>query len=540
MLVVGDEGAILIYMQGDKVLRRMFAASAQEGDVKSFRDLLAQDPDAPVRILVDIMDQSYLQQALPPVSSMSVNKLIKRRLERDFDPEDLKGALLIGRETSGRRDWNYLFIAVPNSPHLRQWIEFTQELPNLLSGIYLLPVETQFFMAQLAKAVTQESGKKSAEWQLLVSHHKVGGFRQIVFRNGKLIFTRMAQPIGDAMPDVIAGNIEQEIISTSEYLRRLSYNDDAGLDLYVMVSQDIKQYVDITSIKLNGNYVLTPYEAAQHLKLQQAALPGDHYGDVIMGACFGQQQKPYLKITTPKTLKLEQLYFTNLGVKYGAMAITALALLYSGYKGYEIANLSGDVSFQEANLKENQQSFQEIQDLTQTLPHNIDKITDVVGLYEKLSEVKNNPLLVVIDFIDVVGTIDNIRIKRFDWKASDLPKEDAATDFSALPTDGAAAPLQPNQFSATFDVEFLDQKGNLEKFIEEFGAFYKKLQNKFSNYEVSYSKLPGTFEGGESRIISIGEETPVAPGTTPTGEENFVVKVTITGPKADGTQETPN
>ena len=58
-------------------------------------------------------------------------------------------------------------------------------------------------------------------WKFLVTHNKVGGFRQVILRDGRAIFTRLTQPVGEVTPAVVAGNIEQEITSTIEYMNRL-------------------------------------------------------------------------------------------------------------------------------------------------------------------------------------------------------------------------------------------------------------------------------------------------------------------------------
>ncbi len=99
----GDEGAILIYNQGKTVQSRQFGPDASQQGLNELSQSLAKDPRAPMMIVIDTMDQSYVQQTLPPVSSLSVNKLIKHRLARDFGANDIKGAILLGREKTGRK-----------------------------------------------------------------------------------------------------------------------------------------------------------------------------------------------------------------------------------------------------------------------------------------------------------------------------------------------------------------------------------------------------------------------------------------------------
>jgi hypothetical protein len=51
----------------------------------------------------------------------------------------------------------------------------------------------------------------------------------VILKDGRIIFTRLTQPVGELMTDVIAGNIEQEMASTVEYMKRLSFSPSQGL-----------------------------------------------------------------------------------------------------------------------------------------------------------------------------------------------------------------------------------------------------------------------------------------------------------------------
>ena len=204
-LFLGDEGAILVYMKGATVLSRQFAPDAEEANLKVFQDVLSQDKRAPLYFIIDTMDQVFVQQTLPPVSSLSVGKLIKRRLDRDFGANDIKGALKMGREQTGRKDWNFLMVSVERTPYISSWLDFAAELPNRFAGIYLFSVEGERIIRYFEKAFSTPQDDGVSRWKLLVSHNKVGGFRQVILRDGRMVFTRMTQPIGDPTPEVIAG-----------------------------------------------------------------------------------------------------------------------------------------------------------------------------------------------------------------------------------------------------------------------------------------------------------------------------------------------
>ena len=192
ILTIGDEGTILVVTDGKNMLKRMFINSPASTE---FKDVLAEYPKAPIYILVDVVDQAYIQHTLPPVSSLNIGKLVNRKLAKDFDASDLKAAIPLGREKSGRKDWNFLFVSVRNIPPFSDWVDVISNVPNKFGGIYLLPLEAMNYLKVLQKHYIDKNTQPSG-WQIIVSHNRVGGFRQIVFRNNKIVFTRIAQPIG--------------------------------------------------------------------------------------------------------------------------------------------------------------------------------------------------------------------------------------------------------------------------------------------------------------------------------------------------------
>ncbi len=70
-------------------------------------------------------------------------------------------------------------------------MNLVHELPNRFLGVYLVPVEAQDFITAISGALPAE--KDPAQLQILVTHNKVSGYRQVVLKDGVLIFTRLTQ-----------------------------------------------------------------------------------------------------------------------------------------------------------------------------------------------------------------------------------------------------------------------------------------------------------------------------------------------------------
>lgn len=475
---IGDEGTILVLLEGKSVTRRIYAPAADAENIMAFQDLLESAPDAPIYALVDMIDQSYMKQTLPPVAKLSVQKLIKRRLERDFGPEDITGALLLGREDGGRKDWNYMLISLSGSPQLLQWLDFILELPNPFEGIHLVPVESLSFL----NAISQKKfGREKSSWQLLVCHNKVGGFRQVIFKDGKLTFTRLAQPIGDSSPEVVAGSVEQEIGNTIEYLKRLSYTDDQGLDCLVVVSAEIKQYIEPVKIKARNVSLLTPFEVNEILGFDRAALPEDHYADVIFSAAFGLLSEKILALHS----KYSQQLLTLRKARLGTIAAAAMVILVIG--GYGTTTLFDTLpKLDEIQMLEKQvaqlSSDARPDELLKKLPPDIDRMDDVVTINNVFSENKNEIIEFILAFRST--SYGTVVVNRLTWKNSN-----SLTDrFSkALPN-----------LAIDMDVQFVNSGGSIDEFSGRAKEFLSRVKAAYPGFIVTSSKLPGILDQEQS------------------------------------------
>ncbi len=496
VLSVGDEGAILTLINGAKLELRLFANAPTSPDLAK---TLASNPTIPVYILVDVLDQAYLQHTLPPVSPLNIGKLVARRLEKDFAEQDIKAAIKLYREKSGRKDWNYLFVSVNNIPPFSDWIEAVVEAPNPFGGIYLLPIEAEGFLKKLS-ATNLPKGEKQPPWQVLVSHNRVGGFRQIVFKNNKVLFTRIAQPIGGLAPDVIAGNIEQETLNTVEYIRRLGFSDNSELDIYIIASEEVKAVLELSSLQARNISVLTPFDVATQLKLSNAAEKSDRFGDVVFATNFVASKQKNLKLNTPYTKKLDQLAMAQRFSYLAAFAAIPAIILMS------VVNIFGIFAMQEKVDQALQQKQRAQQDLDSKnaaraeLPPDGDTVVDVVRLNAKLTEESFLPFNFLSKFARVKGVNINVEDVTMDIEE----------DFSASST-----------VDAQLKALFLNTSGSLDRLLEDIDDFNEDIRQEFEGYEVTLSGLPGEDQS----------EINIDLGATTVEDEILTLEIGIKGPK---------
>ena len=561
VLLIGDEGAILVFIEDGAVSRRLFAPAPDAEQMDTIIKLFETHPEAPLYVLVDMIDQSYVRHSLPPVTPLGLNKLVQRRLDRDFSKEDIKGALNLGRETEGRKDWNFLLISLAHSETLKAWLETLYDLPNHLVGIYLVPVECEYIIQQLDQAMAGEHAplkslapppqalaeeskepeptkKKSPsllsklpdlpflpktsgngaeqndkpQWQILVSHNKVGGFRQVVLRNGKLIFTRLTQSVDDVQPEVAAGNVEQEVLNTIEYLKRLSFNPKHGVDIYIIVAQDIKNAISPLRFGATNCYILTPFEAAERLKLKQAVLSADKLGDIVLATTFGMLSKHRLKLASDTIRKLNTLYLGAKGLRLAAGAVGACLLVMLISKGIAWQSEYSRNSDLELELRVKNDEFRKLQADSELLPHNVNEVTDLISAHDILATNNPTPLDPVRTISSIVN--DNALIRTFSWNASNLYDRGGPKPYAG----------QQTEFNFLFEVVYNDE--NWESFQKNFDAFIENIRKQFPDYTISHDNLPGQFTAKES--LKVNFEDLEAESKGPPKGEVFDIRIRFT------------
>ncbi len=533
VLLLGDEGAILILTHKKKVVRRLYTNDAEPEHVKSLVELMESHPKCSVSILLDVLDQSYTRHTMPPVSALSVNQLVAKRLERDFSPEDIKGYIPLGREKTGRKDWNFLLISIHQSDLLKKWLDIILELPNPFDGVYLTPVEGQNYVKQIHSRLPKLEGGETPSWQMLVSHNKVGGFRQIVLHEGKLFFTRVAQASEDDAPAVTAGNIEQEIMNTIEYLRRMGFGEQDGLELFIVTSQEIKECVDNNKFGAVRAEVFTPNEVSDLLGFQQAALSGDRYGDIVMGTTFSSLGKRVLKLKLPYAETLAKLSMGRMALRAASVLIVLGSIAFSALGVVDYFSMTSKVDGFTNQESSKRSELQRIQQISAELPADAGQISELVSIWQALHERKPEP---PISFLRQIAKLkqENVRITQFEWDAK------TALDQAAPPTQqnrNLNAQTQTQDVGANADVvakitlQFVLEDPSEEVFIQEAQAYQEKASELFSQYVVTYER-PLTTESEEPQSIEVNfDEMP--DGKKMLAADELSITMVITGPKPE-------
>jgi hypothetical protein len=535
VLFLGDEGAILVHLKGREVISRQFVPDASQQNLDELLLTLKKDPKAPVLMVIDSMDQSYVQQTLPPVSSLSVGKLIKRRLDRDFAANDIKGALILGRENTQRKDWSFMMIAQERSPQLDIWLDFVRELPHRFLGIRLVAVEVEKITKVIHRA-RHPSTAKVPEWTFFLSHHKVSGFRQVILRNGRIVFTRLAQPLADANPEVMAGNIEQEVLSTIEYMKRLAFNPQAGLEIISVTSQAIRESIDYKKFNTDTVSGFTPFELAQQFGIIGATQTTDQFGDVVMAALIGAGTQHALPLSVPQFRKIDQCYQLIAMQRYAAALLTLGLIGFIGNTAYEIYTVDNKIVELEREKESNQRTLGALKEEIKRTNLDVERSTDLIDLYGQLKQEHNNPYEFIRRLQPLIAP--PLTLKSIEWVVSDTrpvsPQADAAASPpAATPAPNAAGGGKTQWIQVNLVLELPGIASDTRKRMAIINKTVKDFSDRLPGYEISADKslIDQARETEQNRSLSSSRET-IAPPPTAEIQQDVLIeeKITIIGP----------
>lgn len=535
VLDIGDDGTILVYYKAGAVQGRWFASDASPENIDVFQKALATDTNAPVLILLDTIDQTYSQQNLPPVSKMNLGGLLKRRIRREFGDIPLKGSYLLGKSDS--KEWEFMLYAIEQSETVEAWINFVLMQNNRPAGIRVMPLEMTSLIEtsyRLYCAKRNILSLNDCQWKFIVSHNKVSGFRQVITRSGKMVFTRLGQPL-EGGADVQAGMIEQEISSTIEYLKRIGLKSVDDLHLHVIASEDIIRIIDLHKLGLDSKMMTTPYDLSVQFGWENICEEEDRFADIFLSIFALANKKTIANLWTKPLEKFKKLHMVRPYLR-GAGALIAIAALgYTGFSGYTWWEKSEKVDNFRNQIKQSDTEIAELKAAVNMPPEELEKILDLYDLYIII----NKQTLAPESFMNHLSQIfkdlpDDMLVQEVVWE------ETAASDAAAAPPAnpaGTSQPIAPDAAPVTPPPGTpMPVKGSLNIDItvpsnikgdalqERAQGVINKIQPAIPFYTFSLSEVPGAKNVNDA--ISIDLNAPIEQ----TDQMNAVtLKTTFTG-----------
>ncbi|MDN5248446.1 MAG: hypothetical protein QWI36_04910 [Wolbachia endosymbiont of Tyrophagus putrescentiae] len=463
MLSIGEEGAILLYFQNNTLNKRYFIKSKNSSVISDLRSCLADDRKAPLYLVLNHADQNYMLHSIPDVNRISAYLLAKTKVEHFANQYDINSALLIEKPGKYNSNWWYLLVLSKTQSMIRYWLDMLVDIGSNFKGILMLPIE----MGNIAKKILHENPN---HWKIMVASTKTSGYRQIVMKDEKIVFTRLIPFTGDNLPGIIAGGIYQEVKNTVQSLTKFGFKRDDPIDLCLIVQEDVKDSLSVINFSENSVSILTPYELNELLKLELAISEKDKFCDtVILFHSF--KNKPTAVFHTKETKEFYLFNFLYINSPSFFLFLT-LGLIMANV--FYLSNLSSNVRITgDLKMKEHLLDGQ----LTQLTKNNNTKKMDdnfsFINVNNVLSKIEYSPLT-QIRYVEKLK-ISDVELQSFEWSYDEL-KNSITTEL---------------KFHLQSDTSVSDRYGELKK----------SLNNNFRTQTVYISDLAISFPSEKQHVV---------------------------------------
>lgn len=506
ILVLGDEGAVLVHVVRGGVRNAWFVPADSEEGPEAFSEFFATDRAATLFVEVDTVEQLYREETLPKANILDHAKVLARRLSIAFPSEELRAAVpLKGKDKASRK---YLFTALPLSPWLKRWAALIEKLPNPTIAFCLLPIESQAMVRALAPA-SGPAKPGDRHWRMLVTLQVTGGFRQIVELNEQLILTRMTQRSAeDVEPADLAASIEREFKSSISYLKRLGFQDSDPFDLVILIGADTHDAVRARAFDTSSLTVLTPFEAGQRLGFKRSADPESPYSDVLHALWLSRKMAMPLRLATPTIQRQFYMAQTRRFAPITVGALTLAQLMYAGSVGQEIWDSMDLRANRQTDLNAVRQQHERQLGELKKLPVSIEEMRATVQANAALDKraLALGPIWSGLD--RALGT--EARLVRYNIEVEgDKPGDAPAAGRPARPQPPrpgapAAAPADGPPHKLGLTAEFPNAIGQPALALDQARSLGDRLTAALPGYKIEIGRLPVSVLPGQTFTGSQG------------------------------------
>lgn len=478
VLVVGDDGALL---HGSGVRGSpLFTPSFDDPATARLVERLRRHPRIPVSILFDVLEQSFRREGVPKVNLLDAAKVVRRRMEMAFPVSQLRGHVKLAADKDQPRQDQYMFIGLAEAELVNKWVGLLGTLPNPVGGISSLPLEA----IAMAERLGTVPGHAAATFTALVTWNLVGGFRQVVVRDGELIFTRLTPTVEpDADGAELATNLEREFRATLGYLNRLGFAEGSTLRVVAVLPERARETVGRLRIAGDTPLFLTPSEAAKRLALGRLDQTNDQYADLLHAVHSARQGALGVSLLPPALAQRQQLEQGGLWLGRAAVAFMVAGLVYGSWLGaesllasYELAGLRDQVATQTRLLAAEEAKLAKFSAPLET-------VNGAIMLDDLLMKRRADPFALLAAMAP--GTNAQLRLSSLEWQIIPLPPQ-GTPDYVRMMQ--APPPSQPVR--TTLRPILMGSGMTREAAVNDIRRFEAFLRGALPEYTVQVTRYP--------------------------------------------------
>ena len=352
-------------------------------------------------------------------------------------------------------------------------------------------------MIDKVKGLTSGNNDRSInkKWEIILSHNKSGGYRQAAFQDGNIIFSRMIENFHTQDADVIAGNIEQEIENTMEYLSRLGLEEKDSIDLYIILCSEVSAHIRSTKFKVDNVSMYTPFEFSKILDIPNSSSQKDKFTDPPILGFMAKSGAKIITVNTVNTQKINNYALIVRTVKSALLAAIPIVLILKLTMGYEILTSYKEIKKLKTETKKSTSAFSNALKLQKKEASSIEtdisieQINEIVDIYTLLSQNILSPIDFAYKFASI--TPKAAKINSIDWEFKD------PILFNLTKAKAEKVPFvaqeRYHEYNLRFNITLQDDNFTLEGLNELYSEYSQNISRIFNKHKVTVSELPKNF-----------------------------------------------
>ena len=477
VLFVNDDGALLTFFYKGKPVESIMVNGIQDENILSLSKFLQKHPRTPIYILSDVSEQSLNIIDIPSNNTKVAKKLIRRKIIKDFNKDDLNNYYPIKKTTSTKKDSSYVIANVASIPPLSDWLNYLNDFSNHIQGIYCLPIELKSLSIDLDNYFSPRKTKKpklkknkrktklQSKWQMTVIQNNIGGIRILVSCDEQVLFTRMLTFDHKNFDQYQVDVLKNQIIGTIEYLRRIGFKEKDGIKIFFICSDHFYQELGIHN---TVNYKIVRVLSNDLASIiYNKDIPKNRDGTIEQDiSSFFVNKGKYLGFYTNSIRKINKINNINFGLSLVSVFSTIFIAAYIILNIQILSVINKDIVRLELKGSKLIRKLNNIRQEKFGSDLNEDEVIDVATLHNLLTIEQYDPLDVTILLSSVKPK--NITISKISWEKVE------------------------NNISVAVDAMFISKDLSYEDLFIKYDSFIKELKLAFPRYQVEHSELPDT------------------------------------------------
>ncbi len=432
-------------------------------------------------MVVDVIEEEFVVDSIPKLSSGDRKGLIERRLSKRFPRTPYRLGIYQGRTAGEKESINVLYSAITNHELVDPWLEIVTRHKTPLAGVCSVPL--------LGIELLREF-RRPAENALFVTQHQGGRLRQVFAKAGHPISARLSR-VESVKSDEFGESLVSEIMQSRKYLERsrhLSQSD--SLDVYLIADQRSAERAfsgENTRIEFRA-HIIDPKKAAARFGLAEN-IPPENMEILYLARCIRKAPKHSYKLRgrTDYSLLLK-LRNSTIGVAVAGAVTCSIAsgVLFAGALTYRDSSqtIESQMVLMEETYRREHDELEPIRADSHEMKLAVDTGDFILRNSLPVEWVMQQIGNVMDDHLDM-------HIGQLSWKIESNTREKAPNSRRRPGEKSAPVPIpEISSVNATLSGEIRPYDGNLRHAFAKIDELARSLEQKTDFESVAVTEYP--------------------------------------------------